>query len=399
MPASIQMPLRSVAFVLACSVTCFDACLARRAACRAWVSMTSDILLATSLVVTRDYLNPRGLDIAMVAIKGRVRRGVTAKVAHKKSAGVTIGVDFGGTKIAAGIVANGKVHNRVEVPTGAVLGREHVIGQLRSAISLAARGNVISHVGIGVPGLFSGTRVVLIANIRAMDGVDLHNALSPVIGKATLALENDARSFALAETRVGAGKGLRHVVGITLGTGVGTGIIIDGRVYRGSTGSAGEMGHAIVDCDARSFRIGDGGDWESVISGRAMQRYYQECCQMSSIQNSSSQKSSRGVSSKKDATKDAIIDAPRVSDFWNERSAPALATRDFISRKVAIFVANILSTLDPEMVVIGGGAASEDLVRRVNALLPRYGSRPIARFARLGKDAGIIGAALAIDET
>lgn len=325
----------------------------------------------------------------MVAIKRRVRHRVVAKIVPKKSAGVTIGVDFGGTKIAAGIVANGKVHTRVEMPTGAMLGREHVIKQLCSAISQVAQGRAISRVGIGVPGLFSGTRVTLIANVRAMDGVDLHKALSPVIGKATLALENDARSFALAEARVGAGKGLRHVVGITLGTGVGTGIIIDGSVYRGSTGSAGEMGHAIIDCDAQSFRIGDGGDWESVISGRAMQRYYQECCRVSSRQQSSHRVSSR---------EGAVIDAPRVSDFWNERSAPALATRDFISRKVAIFVANIITTLDPEMVVIGGGAASEDLVRRVNALLPRYGSRPIARFARLGKDAGIIGAAFAIDE-
>jgi len=348
--------------------------------------MMSEILLAIRHIVTRDYLNPRGLDIVMVAVKRRVRRGVASKVVHKKPAGVTIGVDFGGTKIAAGVVARGKVHDRVEVPTGAALGREHVIGQLRSAISLAARGRVISYVGIGVPGLFSGTKVTLIANIRAMDGVDLRKALSPVIGKATLFLENDARSFALAEARMGAGRGSRHAVGITLGTGVGAGIIIDGRVYRGSTGSAGEIGHVIIDCGVQSFRIGDGGDWESVISGRAMQRYYQESCR-TSRQRSSHQ----GLSG-------AAIDVPRVSEFWNERSAPALATRDFISRKVAIFIANIITTIDPDVVIIGGGAASEDLVRRVNALLPRYGSRPIIRLARLGRDAGIIGAALAIDE-
>jgi glucokinase len=283
----------------------------------------------------------------------------------KKVGGVVIGVDIGGTKMAAGIVRNGEVLRKMQVKTGALEGQTYVIGQLRALIVGVAAGDEIDKICIGIPGLFSGTNIIRLPHIPCMNGVDLKTALSPVIGDAELFLENDARSFVIAEHACGAAKGYKNVVGITLGTGLGAGIIINDEVYCGSHGSAGELGHVMFDTSLKSFMYGVG-VWESLVSGHAITAEYERAGGHPEL----------------------------VSEMWAEHSPVAEVVRQDIVRKLAIFVANIMTTFDPDVVVFGGGAANEEMISSLNGLLPQFNARPLARISTLKSDAGILGACI-----
>jgi glucokinase len=268
-----------------------------------------------------------------------------------------IGIDLGGTKIAGGLVKDGKVIKRIIAPTGADKGRKHVLAQLRMIIGALSEGQRIKGVGIGVPGTFRGTRIVEMANIPCLKGVDFRT-----LTKAKLVVTNDARCFALAEHRFGAGKGTKHMIGITLGTGVGTGIIIDGKVYAGA-GDAGDGGHTIHNLMLESYAFGSG-DWEEVISGRGMVLRHK----------------ARG--GKEDHPK----------SIWFSKSRAAAQTREETLRLTTIFIANLCRTLDPEIVVLGGGISNLPLTVEINKRLPRYKARPVVKRSVLGLDAAIIGA-------
>jgi glucokinase len=288
------------------------------------------------------------------------------EVGVEDAGGVTIGVDVGGTKIAAGVARDGFVENRMELRTGASDGATFVIGQLRAAILGAAGGEPIARVGIGVPGRYDGTRILHLPNIPALDGIDLAAVLRVVIGDAAVLLENDARCFTLAESAMGVAKGGRCAVGFVLGTGVGGGIIVGGRVYRGAHGGAGEIGHIIADARLASFSLGQSGDWEHLVCGPAIVARY------------------RALGGGEQ----------RASEIWTTDTIIARETLAEEARLLAIFTANIATVLDPEFVVVGGGVATRALVDAANALLPKYGTQPLLRLAKLGNEAGILGAAL-----
>jgi predicted NBD/HSP70 family sugar kinase len=267
-----------------------------------------------------------------------------------------IGIDLGGTKIAAGKVVDGAVVQRIVLPTLADRGRAFVLDQIIHILDVLDPARRMP-VGIGVPGSFSGTRIVHLPHVPCLDGVDLSRALR--VPASRLAIENDARCFALAEQRSGAAKGKRLVYGVTLGTGTGGGIIIDGKIYAGAHGAAGETGHAWSAAHK---------EWESVISGSALVAYYR----------------ARGGK------------AEHVSDLWRERTPAAKATRAYAVDNIATFLGTVILLLDPDVVVLGGGASNAPLVTPVNAELRRRGVRPIIVQNLLGKDGGIIGAALVV---
>ncbi len=280
--------------------------------------------------------------------------------------GVVIGVDIGGTKMAAGIVRNGEVLRKMQVKTGANEGQNYVVGQLRALIVGVAAGDPIEKVCIGVPGQFFGTKIINLPNIPCLTGLDMKQALLPVIEDADVIIENDARCFTLAEHACGAGKNCKNIIGITLGTGVGAGIIINNSLYCGSHGFAGEIGHEIIDISIDSFKSG-AGDWERIVSGSAIASEYQAAGGKPEL----------------------------VSELWGEQSALAKAVRQDIVKKLAIFSANIIIIFDPDVIVFGGGAANAEMIDAVNALLPQYGARPIVKLCVLRSDAGILGACIA----
>jgi predicted NBD/HSP70 family sugar kinase len=272
-----------------------------------------------------------------------------------------IGIDLGGTKIAAGVVSNGRIIRRKVIPTNPGAGKTEILKRMRQLIEELEGGKRMD-VGIGVPGSYKGTRIVTLANLPMLNGVDLAQALGRKVN-----LRNDARCFTLAEHTFGAGKGSRHMVGITLGTGVGGGLIINGKLYLGS-GAAGEIGHIMIDDSISKFELGKKGDWEALLSGPALVRRHKE----------------HGGKEKDPAS------------IWASKSAAAKRTRAETIRLLALFIVSLQWTLDPQVIVLGGGLSHLPLVSAVNSYLPKLRGKQNVIKAKLGVDAGILGAVMQV---
>ncbi|MHB1345047.1 MAG: ROK family protein [Thermoleophilia bacterium] len=189
-----------------------------------------------------------------------------------------LGVDIGGTKIALGcVLADGSLHGAVTRVPSDVRGSDELVGGLvaavRSGLEGARRdGLQVRGVGLGCAGTVDRDRgaVVVSPNLPLVDA-PLVQVVSEQVGLPVL-LDNDANVAVLAETRVGAAAGLRQVAMLTLGTGVGGGLILDGRLYRGATGAAAELGHTIVAAGGERCRCGAFGCLEAYASGKALER-------------------------------------------------------------------------------------------------------------------------------
>jgi glucokinase len=281
-----------------------------------------------------------------------------------------LGVDVGGTKIAAGVVSeNAEILESVAAPTRAGEGYEVSLKQVYAAIRACLREDV-SAIGICAPGpLNPKTGVVLNPpNLPGWRDVPLAKLVAEEFHRPCR-VENDANAAGLAETRFGAARGCTSVFYVTLSTGIGTGIILDGRIYHGQNGQAGEGGHVTIDYASRT-RCGCGlpGCIEALASGPAMAR--------------------RGMPPEAIA---AAVEAgePRAVEILEETA-----------QMLAAWLGGMISLLDPEIVVIGGGVSEigEPLFARLRRMVPR---RTINQFAaatpivpaQLGANAGILGAA------
>jgi glucokinase len=290
--------------------------------------------------------------------------------------GPVIGVDVGGTKTAVAVLEGTTLHEprlqHTETRTP-----EGLLDQLVSAIRDA--GDAVA-VGVAVPSVvdFETGRVRSSVNIPLAD-VPLRAVLRERLGVPVF-VDNDATCAALAEAYDDEGEPLaRHLVMLTVGTGVGGGIVINGRIYRGATGAAAEIGHTIVGADLRrapfahSDECPQPGSLESLASGRALNELAHEYA----------------------------IPPGTVIDRALEGDAGAVAALDLLGRRLGVGIANAINTFDPELVVVGGGvsAAGELLLApaREEALrftLPGVGTRTQIRQARYGPLAGVRGAAL-----
>lgn len=251
-----------------------------------------------------------------------------------------LGIDLGGTNAKWSIVVRDggtwRSLDRGTRPTPARDGPEAVIdGLVEIALAATARQPAIASIGVGVPGLYDPATGVT----RFLPNVPGDWAGRPVaapIATATglpSALINDARAFGLAELRLGAGRGARSMVGLTLGTGVGGVIAIDGRVHQGHDGTAGELGHQTLVADGRPCLCGNIGCLEAYASAAAVA----DAC---------------GT-----ATAESAVAAARAGD------ARALAGLAEVGRVLGIGIANMITVITPDRVVIGGGvAAAGDLL-------------------------------------
>jgi glucokinase len=305
-----------------------------------------------------------------------------------------IGVDLGGTKVAVATMRDHGLSEAAVQPTD-LSGSEALIKQLESMIT-AARDEGLEGVGVGVPSVveFESGRVVSSVNVPLKD-VPLRHVLSEQLGVPVF-VDNDATVAALAEAH---DEQLRMVVRdlvmITVGTGVGGGIVIDGRIYRGATGAAGELGHTIVGMDlAGSVPTPMGfpqpGSLEFVASGHALDHLARQAATLHpESELGRLQAERKGVlgADAVQAAHDGDPSACRMVEIWGQR--------------VGVGVANAINTFDPEEVVIGGGAARagdlllEPATRVARAyVLPGLGKRTTIRLARHGVHAGALGAAL-----
>jgi glucokinase len=305
-----------------------------------------------------------------------------------------IGVDLGGTKIAVGRLAGRELSGTMLVPTD-LSSSDALIDQLASLVE-KCRGHDLDGVGIGVPSVvnFQKGLVVSSVNIPLVD-VPLREVLGERLGVPVF-VDNDATVAALAEAHDEELKMVaRDLVMLTIGTGVGGGLVLGGRIYRGATGAAGELGHTLVGMDlsgpvpdAASFP--QVGSLEAAAAGHALDRLVEAFA----ADHPDSPLGQRRAHGEKltgveavEAAQGGDGDAARLIELWGER--------------VGIGVANAINTFDPEEVVIGGGAArAGDLLlepaRRTAAayVLPGLGTQTTIRVARHGVQAGVLGAAL-----
>lgn len=310
------------------------------------------------------------------------------------TAPVVIGVDLGGTKAAVAILRDRDLSESPIQPTERSSARA-LIEQLVGMITSVAQDD-LDGVGIGVPSVveFETGRVVSSVNVPLAD-VPLRKVLGERLG-VPVYVDNDATVAALAEAhdeelRMVA----RHLVMITVGTGVGGGLVLGGRIYRGATGGAGELGHTIVGlalADAVPSPTGfpQPGSLEWVAAGQALDRLAAHAAQVhpdSVLGRLHSQGKPVLGPEAVQAAKEGDESAIRMVELWAQR--------------VGIGVANAINTFDPEEVVIGGGAAQAgelllEPAKRVarGYVLPGLGTRTTIRLARHGVRAGVLGASL-----
>jgi glucokinase len=281
-----------------------------------------------------------------------------------------LGIDVGGTKIAAGLVTEQAeiLHSEV-APTRAGEGCAVSLGQVYAAIRACLRPEVRA-IGICAPGpLNPKTGVVLNPpNLPGWRDVPLAELVSREFG-LPCRVENDANAAGLAETRFGAARGCASVFYITLSTGIGTGIILDGRIYHGKNGQAGEGGHVTIDYQSAE-RCGCGlpGCIEALASGTALAR--------------------RGLAPEK------LAAAAQAGD------EEALEVLEELALRLGAWLGGMISLLDPDIVVIGGGLSQlgEPLFARLRGIAPQRSINPFAAStpivpAQLGARVGILGAA------
>jgi fructokinase len=287
-----------------------------------------------------------------------------------------IGIDLGGTKIEGVVLApDGRVLRRERIATEREGGYEHVLGRVCAlAQSLLADASDAPRFGIGTPGSTSpGDGTLRNSNTTCLNGRPLHADLEARLGFPVV-MENDANCFALAEARHGAARGARVVFGVILGTGVGGGIVVDGRLWSGAQHVAGEWGHHRVALDGPECYCGRRGCVETLLSGPALARRFAEVAGGDS---------------------DAATIAARAA------AGDAHATR-VMDDYVASFgraLANVVNVLDPDVIVLGGGLSNLDCLYDAGVAAVRewiFSDAPEVRIVRnaLGDSAGVIGAAL-----
>jgi glucokinase len=305
---------------------------------------------------------------------------------------LAIGVDIGGSKVAAGIVdEDGQVLDRArrDTPSTDVGKTEDVIVEV--VRELAERNDVLA-VGVGAAGWIANDHAtVLFSPHLAWRDEPLREALAERIG-TPLIVENDANAAAWAEYRFGAAQDAAVVVCVTLGTGIGGGLVIGGAVYRGAFGIACEYGHMTLVPDGRSCACGNKGCWEMYASGRALARDARELAAESPM---AAARMLELASSVEGLTGPVVTAAAEAGD----PAAQSICTT--MGRWLGRGLANLAAVLDPSIFVIGGGVsqAGELLLRPAREefahTLTGRGFRPRAEvvLAALGPDAGLVGAA------
>jgi glucokinase len=299
-----------------------------------------------------------------------------------------VALDLGGSKLAIGRVdGRGRILRRAEHATE-TRSEDALVAQLEAAIAELA-GDGPAALGVGIPSLVDQRTGVAGASVNVpLAGLPLRTRLEERFG-VPVALENDANGAAVAEHRLGAGRGTRHMILLTIGTGIGGGLVLNGELYRGAIGAAGELGHVTVALDGppcQGFCPGLG-HLEVVASGTAAERLAAEVA------------ARRPESA---LAREPELDGRALVRLAERGDAEAREVIETIGRRLGAGVAGFVNVFNPEAVVIGGGFAAADdlLLDPVRAVVAEQ-ALPIARDgvrivpAELGPDAGLVGAGLA----
>jgi glucokinase len=313
------------------------------------------------------------------------------------SAGESIGVDLGGTKMLIGVIGeDGRIlHRRVARSAG--LSGAEVMALLHAELEIALGERPdVGAIGLGIPCTIDRRRGVCVsaANLPLRD-VPVRRIVQERFG-LPVALDNDANTAVIAEHRSGVAKGATNVVMLTIGTGIGGGLILNGLPFHGSTGAGAEMGHVVVDIDGPRCQANcpNRGCIEAIASGTALTADAIEAARLAPD-------SGLGVA----LAEGRAIEGRLVTELAEHGDRVAIAVLATIGRRIGVALSGLANTFDPDVIVIGGGviAAGEHLLAparaelRARALTPQN-ETPVEA-AAYGADAGMIGAAiLAQDE-
>jgi len=304
-----------------------------------------------------------------------------------------IGLDVGGTKVAAAAFVDGTLSEPSIQPTD-TRSAEALLDELVGVVE-ALRGPDAAAVGIGVPSVveFATGRIRYSVNIPLVD-LPLRRILAERIGLPVY-VENDANCAALAEATEGGEIVVKDLVMFTLGTGVGGGLVLNGRLYRGATGAAPEMGHTIVGMDlARGApvagRFPQEGSLERLAAGTELDRLALYAAEAQPGSALGRVLADRGRVAGRD-----VVEAAEAGD------APAVEALRILGERLGIGIANAINLFDPQEIVIGGGVSrAGDLIVKPareaasRFVLPGVGTACTIRLARRGVEAGVLGAAL-----
>jgi glucokinase len=299
-----------------------------------------------------------------------------------------IGVDVGGTKIAAAVVTpEGEILNEVRYPSSGP--KERLLSSIARSINEVRDGFEVGGVCLGVPGTVSTEENKLIdaPNLRAIEGIPLKGELQERTGLTTT-VENDANAAAWGEFRFGVGSEVGHLIFITLGTGVGGGVISHGVLLRGAQGSGGEMGHITIQATGPRCSCGNHGCLEALASGTAIARRAREVA---------SEKPGSALG--RLAIERAVL-GEDVAELARQGDAAARSVLEETGVWLGIGLAGFVNVFNPEIIAIGGGAARAgdlilDAARREVHLRAMSPSRDFVEVkeATLGAESGVLGAA------
>ncbi|MCO6049192.1 ROK family protein [Mesorhizobium sp. RP14(2022)] len=300
---------------------------------------------------------------------------------------LAIGVDIGGTRLRAALVdRTGRLHARQEVRTAAKDGPEAVVSQIRELVAIvsahAPRGQVAG-IGVCSPGPIDTEEGIALGvpTLAGWDGAPIARMIGDALN-LPVRLENDGIAAAHGEWRFGAGRGLRHLVYVTVSTGIGGGVVLDGRLLHGRQGLAGHIGHMGIERDGALCSCGTRGCWEAYASGTAFARNIRQRVAMES-------RSALAA----DAGPAEVFAEARAGDHL----AAALVAEE--GDVLGLGIASLVHLFSPEAVILGGGVSNgfdllEPFIRQrlqTNAM-PAFRDTILCR-AGLGEDSGLVGAA------
>ena len=310
-----------------------------------------------------------------------------------------IGVDLGGTNIVSAVVdENNKIIARAKEKTNAPRPAEEIFDDIAKTVkdALYSAGltmDDIESIGVGTPGSVNKAKgLIEFANNLGFDNVPAYALLKERTGCKNIYFDNDTNCAALGEAVAGAGKGAKDFIAITLGTGVGSGIVVDGKLVTGVNYAAGEMGHTVIVYDGEQCNCGRKGCWERYSSATAL------------IQQTKDAMIKDPFTKMWDLVDGDIkkVDGRTAFDGMRADDATAKAVVSKYMGYLACGMSNIINTFQPEVLCVGGGVGNEkeNLLGPVRKMIfsQRYSVHAEKQTkiccAELGNDAGIIGAAL-----
>jgi glucokinase len=289
-----------------------------------------------------------------------------------------IGVDVGGTKTVAAVVASdGTLEEYLEPAQTELTSQEALLAQLDGLVEQLRDDRRVAALGFGLPSRIDQRTGRAVASVNIpLAGVDFRDRMRERHG-LPVGIDNDAGAAAIGEWKAGAAQGARHVVMLTLGTGVGGGLVLDGRPYRGATGSGAELGHIVIEYDGPQCGCGGRGHLEVFAAGPAADA------------------AARRLFGAGSGGRE-LVDRARAG------AGDAIDALAEIGRRLGAGIATFVNVFEPELVVVGGGfgtAGGELLLEPAREVLAREGLRPARDTvrivgARLGWRAGVVGAGM-----